>query len=53
MSRILGLIGLVSTLATVSVAAQQVDLPYGNLVAAAGEQIADQCVRLLDAPARN
>jgi hypothetical protein len=26
-------------------------LPFGDLVAAAGEQIAEQCVRLLDAPA--
>jgi hypothetical protein len=51
MSRTLGLIALVSALATVSAAAQQADLPYGDLVAAAGEQIANQCVRLLDAPA--
>jgi len=50
MSRTFGLIVLVSTLGSVSVAAQQLDLPYGNLVAAAGEQIANQCVRLLDAP---
>lgn len=51
MSRTLGLIALVSALATVSAAAQQAHLPYGDLVAAAGEQIANQCVRLLDAPA--
>jgi len=51
MGRMLGLIVLVSALGTVSAAAQQADLPYGDLVAAAGEQIADQCVRLLDAPA--
>lgn len=53
MSRTLGLIVLVSTLGTVSAAAQQVDLPYGSLVSAAGEQIANQCVRLLDAPPSN
>ena len=50
MSRPLGLIVFVSTLGTVSAAAQQAALPYGNLVAAAGEQIANQCVRLLDEP---
>ncbi|HVJ30872.1 MAG TPA: hypothetical protein VNA66_11240 [Gammaproteobacteria bacterium] len=50
MSRTLGLIVLASALATVPATAQQADLPYGNLVAAAGEQIANQCVRLLDAP---
>jgi hypothetical protein len=49
-SRTLGLIVLASALATVPATAQQADLPYGNLVAAAGEQIANQCVRLLDAP---
>ena len=53
MSRTLGLIVLVSALGTVSAAAQQVDLPYGSLVSAAGEQIANQCVRLLDAPPSN
>lgn len=53
MSRTLGLIVLVSALGTASAAAQQVDLPYGSLVAAAGEQIANQCVRLLDAPPSN
>lgn len=50
MSRPFGLIVLVSAFGTVSATAQQADLPFGNLVAAAGEQIADQCVRLLDAP---
>ena len=53
MSRTLGLIVLVSALGTVSAAAQQADLPFGNLVTAAGEQIANQCVRLLDAPPSN
>jgi hypothetical protein len=51
MSRPLGLIVLVSAFGTGSAAAQQAALPYGDLVAAAGEQIANQCVRLLDAPA--
>lgn len=50
MSRPLGPIVLVSVLATISATAQQADVSYGNLVAAAGEQIANQCVRLLDAP---
>ena len=53
MSRTLELIVLVSALGTVSANAQQAALPYGNLVAAAGEQIANQCVRLLDAPPSN
>jgi hypothetical protein len=50
MGRMLGLGLLVSVLGAVSATAQQADLPFGNLVAAAGEQIAEQCVRLLDAP---
>jgi hypothetical protein len=53
MGRTLGLF-VVSVLGTVSATAQQTDLPFGDLVTAAGEQIADQCVRLLDAqPATN
>jgi hypothetical protein len=51
MSRTLPLIVLVGALGTASAAAQQTDLLYGDLVAAAGEQIANQCERLLDAPA--
>jgi hypothetical protein len=50
MGRMLGLGVVVSVLGAVSATAQQADLPFGNLVAAAGEQIANQCVRLLDAP---
>jgi hypothetical protein len=50
MSRPLGLIVLVSVLETVCATAQQTAVSYGNLVAAAGEQIANQCVRLLDEP---
>ena len=50
MSRPLGLIVLVSVLETISATAQQTAVSYGNLVAAAGEQIANQCVRLLDEP---
>ena len=50
MSRPLGLVVLVSVLETVCATAQQTALSYGNLVAAAGEQIANQCVRLLDEP---
>ena len=50
MSRTLGLIALVSVLETMSATAQQAAVSYGNLVAAAGEQIANQCVRLLDEP---
>ena|SRR5687768_9601588 len=49
MGRILGLIVLMNALATVPATAQQADVPFGDLVAAAGEQIASQCVRLLDA----
>ena len=52
MSRPLGLIVLVSVLETVCATAQQTAVSYGNLVAAAGEQIANQCVRLLDEPPR-
>jgi len=50
MRRILGLSLLIGALGTASAAAQQPALPFGDLVTAAGEQIADQCVRLLDAP---
>jgi hypothetical protein len=50
MSRALGLIVLISALGTVCATAQQTSVSYGNLVAAAGEQIANQCVRLLDEP---
>jgi len=50
MRRTIGLIVAVSVLVTAAVSAQQAALPFGNLVSAAGEQIADQCVRLLDAP---
>jgi hypothetical protein len=51
MSRILGLILLVAALGTASATAQQAALPFGDLVAAASEQVAEQCKRLLDAPA--
>ena len=51
MGRILGLIVVLSALGTLPATAQQTDVPLGDLVAAAGEQIASQCVRLLDAPA--
>jgi hypothetical protein len=50
MSRPFGLIVLLSVLGTISATAQQGAVSYGNLVAAAGEQIANQCVRLLDEP---
>jgi len=50
MSRPLGLIVLASVLVTICATAQQAAVSYGNLVAAAGEQIANQCVRLLDEP---
>src|SRR5262245_31457062 len=50
MGRMLGLGLVVSVLGAVSATGQQADLPYGDLVAAAGEQIANQCVRLLDTP---
>jgi hypothetical protein len=51
MGRILGLIVLASVLGTASATAQETGLPLGDLVAAAGQQIASQCERLLDAPA--
>lgn len=51
MGRTLGLIVLMSALATLPATAQQTDVPLRDLVAAASEQIASQCVRLLDAPA--
>jgi len=50
MSRILGLSLLIGALGTAAATAQQPPLPFADLVTAAGEQIADQCVRLLDAP---
>jgi hypothetical protein len=50
MGRILGVGLLVGALGTASATAQQPPLPFGDLVTAAGEQIAEQCVRLLDAP---
>jgi hypothetical protein len=54
MGRMLGLSFLIGMLGTVSAVAQQPALPWGDLVTAAGEQIADQCVRLLDEkPATN
>ena len=49
MGRTLGLCLLIGALGTASARAQQPDLPFGDLVTAAGEQIAEQCVRLLDA----
>ena len=51
MGRIVGLIVLANVLGAGSAAAQQASLPLGDLVAAAGQQIASQCERLLDAPA--
>ncbi|HEY3516045.1 MAG TPA: hypothetical protein VGL98_03285 [Gammaproteobacteria bacterium] len=50
MSRMLGLLVLSSALGAVSAPAQQVDLPFGDLVTAAAEEVANQCERLLDAP---
>lgn len=50
MSRPVGLFVLVSVLETICATAQQPTVSYGNLVAAAGEQVANQCVRLLDEP---
>jgi hypothetical protein len=49
MGRVLGLSLLVGVLGAAAATAQQPALPFGDLVSAAGEQIADQCVRLLDA----
>jgi hypothetical protein len=49
MGRIIGLCLLSGALGTASATAQQAALPFGDLVTAAGEQIAEQCVRLLDA----
>ena len=51
MGRILGLGLLIGALGTASATAQQTALPFGDLVAAAAEQVADQCRRLLDLPA--
>jgi hypothetical protein len=54
MSRMLGPSFLIGMLGTAFAIAQQPALPFGDLVTAAGEQIADQCVRLLDEkPATN
>jgi hypothetical protein len=50
MRRILAPILLLSSLGTISVAAQEAALPLADLVAEAGAQIASQCVRLLDEP---
>jgi hypothetical protein len=50
MGRTLGLIVLIGALGTVSATAQQADLPFGDLVTAAAEQISGECERLLDAP---
>lgn len=50
MRRILELVLPLTALGTVPVMAQQTDLPFGDLVAAAAEQVADQCERLLDLP---
>lgn len=51
MSRILGACLLIGTLGAGPASAQQVDLPFADLVAAAAEQVANQCERLLDTPA--
>jgi hypothetical protein len=51
MGRMLGLSVLIGALVTASATAQQAGVPFGDLVAAAAEQVADQCRRLLDAPA--
>jgi len=48
MGRMAGLIVL--SLGTAYAMAQQPKLPFGDLVTAAGEQIADQCTLLLDTP---
>jgi len=50
MRRILGPILLLSSLGSMSLAAQQAALPLADLVAEAGAQVASQCVRLLDEP---
>jgi hypothetical protein len=50
MGRMVRLIVISTALGTVSAVAQQPSLPFGDLVAAAGEQVADQCALLLDAP---
>lgn len=50
MGRTLDLMLLISALGTAPATAQQTELPFGDLVAAAAEQVADQCERLLDVP---
>ena len=50
MGRIPGLVLVISALGAASAPAQQIELPFGDLVAAAAEQVADQCERLLDVP---
>jgi hypothetical protein len=50
MRRILGPIVLSGALAAVSAPAQQTAVPFGDLMTAAADQVADQCQRLLDVP---
>jgi hypothetical protein len=50
MGRILGLIVVSSALGAACATAQPSNLPFGDLVVAAGQQIASQCETLLDAP---
>lgn len=50
MGRILGLIVFGGALAAGSATAQRAELPFGDLVSAAAEQVANECERLLDAP---
>jgi hypothetical protein len=50
MGRILGPSFLIGALGAGFAPAQQADLPFGDLVTAAAEQVADQCERLLDVP---
>ena len=51
MRRIFATILLSNALGAVHAPAQQTELPFGDLVVAAAEQVADQCERLLDLPA--
>jgi hypothetical protein len=50
MRRILSPIVLSSALGVIPAPAQETELPFGDLVTAAAEQVADQCARLLDVP---
>jgi hypothetical protein len=50
MRRRLGPVVLISTIWAVPSPAQEADLPFGDLVAAAAEEVANQCERLLDVP---